>query len=455
MLTVSCYISLLENTSVSLALLSEVAHRVPYPACCTRLLNESLCHLYTQRAQPLSSSLTLLGLAHKAFLGSTTSSISPLLKSTQQGLRLWIIDDQSLLSDDQYNQYTIPIYCSALDSLQCLPPIADTIVDFGDFFTSSFVRVPSPALGPKAFRAYWQATFHGRHEFVAIYPDSLKQCLKAFDEAAGGDLGMGLSLETASDMTPTVSHTLDSRLFKLANVDGKPRSVVSSSQSPFGRAIELLYDAHHFSQPRFTNTAVSPNKPEPKMLLSPGSDQIFMEPINRSSTSHPYKIPQPLRDLRQLEGTGQLDRQALLKSVIAGNPLKPNTSGTWLRTKRHGTPIGMSQALHNADFVLPSLDDGGKRRKTDEGFFSSPETPRCSPRLVTPSAQDHPCEEEEDYDRWEIGISDINDEGQRQPSASASETSSDALAIGEIGLEHASSPEPTSVTGTEPVLGKP
>ncbi|KAG9223700.1 hypothetical protein CCMSSC00406_0004959 [Pleurotus cornucopiae] len=390
--------SLLENPSIVLALLSEAAQRVPYPACCSRLLNESLCHFYTQRAQPMGSSLTLLGLVRKAFLGTPASSMSPLLKATEQGLRLWLIDEHSLLSDDQYNQHTIPIYCLALESLQRLPPTAGTIIDFGDFLTTAFVRVPSPALGPKAFRAYWQATFHGRHEFVAVYPDSLKQCLKAFDEAAGGDLGMGLSLETASDMTPT------------------PRSVISSSQSPFGRAVEMLYDARRFSQPRFTNTAVSPNKPEPKMLLSPGSDQIFMEPTNRSSTSHPYRTPQVVPDLRQPEDTGRSSRQASLHSVTAGNPLKASASGTWLRTKRHGTPIGMSQAL----FII----------KTDEGFFSSPETPRGSPQFTSSRAQDPPCEEEEDYDSWEIGIS------------------------GPSGLEHASSPEPTSVTGTEPILGE-
>ncbi|KAF4593329.1 hypothetical protein EYR38_009043 [Pleurotus pulmonarius] len=410
--------TLLENTSVALALLSEAAQRVPYPACCTRLLNESLCHLYTRRTQTLDSSLTLLDLTHKAFLGSPSSSISPLLKDTQQGLRLWIIDDQSLLSDDQYNQRTIPIYCSVLDSLQRLPPTADTIIDFGDFFTSAFVRVPSPALGPKAFRAFWQTTFHAKHEFVAIYPDSLKQCLKAFDEAAGGDLGMGLSLETTSDMTPT------------------PRSVISSSQSPFGRAVEMLYDAHHFSQPRFSNAAVSPNKPEPKMLLSPGSDHIFIEPTSRSLTSHPFKAPQPLPDLRQLEGGGPLGRSASLQNIIARNPLKSDTSGTWLRTKRHGTPIGMSQTRNIPVSCLLSLGDRGKRRRTDEGFSSSPETPRGSHQFTSSRAQDPPCEEEEeDYDSWEIGISDMNDEG-------------------EIRLEGASSPEPTSVTGTEPVLGE-
>ncbi|KAF9499380.1 hypothetical protein BDN71DRAFT_1442012 [Pleurotus eryngii] len=387
---------ILENPSIVLALLSEAAQRVPYPTCCSRLLNESLCHLYTQRTQPMGSSLTLLGLVRKAFLGTPTSAISPLLKDTEQGLRLWLIDEHSLLSDDQYNQYTIPVYCSVLNSLQRLPPTADTIIDFGDFLTAAFIRVPSPALGPKAFRAYWQATFHGRHEFVAVYPDSLKQCLKAFDEAAGGDLGMGLSLETASDMTPT------------------PRSVVSSSQSPFGRAVEMLHDAHRFSQPQFTNTAASPNKPEPKMLLSPGSDQIFMEPTSLSSTSHPYRAPQTVPDLRQLDGTGRSGRQASLHSVTTGNPLKASTSGTWLRTKRHGTPIG----------------DRGKRRKTDEGFFSSPETPRGSPQFTSSRAQSPPCEEEEDYDGWEIGISD--------PS----------------GLEHAFPPEPTSVTGTEPILGE-
>ncbi|KDQ27025.1 hypothetical protein PLEOSDRAFT_159058 [Pleurotus ostreatus PC15] len=381
---------LLENPSIVLTLLSEAAQRVPYPACCSRLLNESLCHFYTQRTQPMDSSLTLLGLVRKAFLGTPTSAISPLLKDTEQGLRLWLIDEHLLLSDDQYNQHTIPIYCLALESLQRLPPTAGTITDFGDFLTSAFVRVPSPALGPKAFRAYWQATFHGRHEFVAVYPDSLKQCLKAFDEAAGGDLGMGLSLETASDVTPT------------------PRSVVSSSQSPFGRAVEMLYDVHRFSQPRFTNTAVTPNKLEPKMLLSPGSDQIFMEPPNRSLTSHSYRTPQAVPDLRQFEDTERSGRQGSLLSVTAGNPLKASASGTWLRTKRNR----------------------GKRRKTDEGLFSSPETPRGSPQFTSSRAQDPPCEEEEDYDSWEIGIS------------------------GPSGLEYASSPEPTSATGTEPVPGE-
>ncbi len=64
---------------------------------------------------------------------------------------------------------------------------------------------------------------------------------------------------------------------------------------------------------------------------------------------------------------------------------------------------------------LLSLGDRGKRRKTDEGFSSSPETPRGSPQFTTSRTKDPPCEEEEeDYDSWEIGISDMNDEGQRQ-----------------------------------------
>jgi hypothetical protein len=90
------------------------------------------------------------------------------------------------------------LYTDTLTKLRNHPLSVDLLRAFTPFFASAFSRIPPPALGPLAFQAFWKATYHGKDEFFREIPPKLRACLKAFDDAYGDDLAIGLSHDVES-----------------------------------------------------------------------------------------------------------------------------------------------------------------------------------------------------------------------------------------------------------------
>jgi hypothetical protein len=93
------------------------------------------------------------------------------------------------------------LYADSLTKLRNQPLSTDLLQALTPFFTSCFGRIPPPAFGPLAFETFWKATYHGKQEFLRHIPAELKVCIKAFDDAFGGDLATGLSHDSESQST--------------------------------------------------------------------------------------------------------------------------------------------------------------------------------------------------------------------------------------------------------------
>ena len=85
-------------------------------------------------------------------------------------------------------------YEQALNMLQKLPPEVDLLHQFAPFLVSSFHRIPPPALGPIAFKRFWDLTYQGSYASSSSYPEAIKRCLRAYHEVFGGDPPTGITI---------------------------------------------------------------------------------------------------------------------------------------------------------------------------------------------------------------------------------------------------------------------
>ena len=90
------------------------------------------------------------------------------------------------------------LYTDSLTKLRNHPLSVNFLQALTPFFASAFSRIPPPALGPLAFQTFWKATYYGKDKFFREIPPKLRACLKAFDDAYGDDLAMGLSHDVES-----------------------------------------------------------------------------------------------------------------------------------------------------------------------------------------------------------------------------------------------------------------
>lgn len=93
------------------------------------------------------------------------------------------------------------LYADFLVALRNQPLSIQLLEDLAPLLSSSFFRIPPPALGPLAFQAFWKASYHRKEEFIKDIPTQIRVCMKAFNDAYGGDLAMGLSHDSESQST--------------------------------------------------------------------------------------------------------------------------------------------------------------------------------------------------------------------------------------------------------------
>lgn len=78
-------------------------------------------------------------------------------------------------------------YSNALDILKSVPISSHTLEELSPFLSSAFVRVPAPALGPQAFRAFWRAISPALNPSNHI-PHAINECLQIVRDFFGDDM---------------------------------------------------------------------------------------------------------------------------------------------------------------------------------------------------------------------------------------------------------------------------
>ncbi|KZT23479.1 hypothetical protein NEOLEDRAFT_1243258 [Neolentinus lepideus HHB14362 ss-1] len=112
-----------------------------------------------------------------------------LIGTISPGLLRWIRDESHLTPDDDYNDNVIPLYTETLAALGTLPPTVELLNDMTEFLASGFFRVPPPALGPTAFRAFWQPHYSNMTNIETICPEPLKLLLDVLFGPGSPDRG--------------------------------------------------------------------------------------------------------------------------------------------------------------------------------------------------------------------------------------------------------------------------
>ncbi|EED86088.1 predicted protein [Postia placenta Mad-698-R] len=78
-----------------------------------------------------------------------------LVVALSEGLYAWIRDEGEILTEDEYNRVIVPLYQSTLHRLRGLSAPANVLHVLAPFLCSAFGHIPSPALGPAAFKDFW------------------------------------------------------------------------------------------------------------------------------------------------------------------------------------------------------------------------------------------------------------------------------------------------------------
>jgi hypothetical protein len=122
------------------------------------------------------------------------------------------------------------LYGEALELLKKQPPNMAALHELAPFLVSAFGRIPPPALGPMAFKRYWDTTYQGLVVERGSYPLSIEGCLIAYHEVYGGDPPMGINVggwESTTD-TPDTQSALTSVIsadrLRSGDNNGEPRS---------------------------------------------------------------------------------------------------------------------------------------------------------------------------------------------------------------------------------------
>lgn len=183
------------------------------------MVDDILVNLYPPHPDDVAASLQLLRTLKALFLAAPSGLLVPLLKTVQAGLCIWIEDKEEAISEPEYNDVVcvgislernmtlqldlqmMSLYADSLDELCKQPLSVQFLEDLSPFLASSFTRIPAPALGPLAFQAFWRASYHRKEEFLHDIPARVKVCMKAFDDAFGSDLAIGLSHDSESQST--------------------------------------------------------------------------------------------------------------------------------------------------------------------------------------------------------------------------------------------------------------
>lgn len=94
----------------------------------------------------------------------------------------------------------MPLYISSLDRLRLVQPSISLLHQLDTYFCSAFSRMPPPALGPMAFKSFWDFLRNGigSNQLKTSCPESIRICLTAFYDACGDELPCELTSESQS-----------------------------------------------------------------------------------------------------------------------------------------------------------------------------------------------------------------------------------------------------------------
>ncbi|KAI0086959.1 hypothetical protein BDY19DRAFT_957657 [Irpex rosettiformis] len=164
------------------------------------LINDYL-RRYPTQSQDIYPAINIIDALSQSISTCSAHSIIPTLMALQGGMCIWIAATPELVSDDEYNQHIMGFYHNSLDSLYRATDSVQVLRDLEEYLCSPFSNIRKDAVGPLAFRSYWdkissRIDFHGQE-----LPDKLKNNICALYEVYGGERPSYLPTDTQSQQS--------------------------------------------------------------------------------------------------------------------------------------------------------------------------------------------------------------------------------------------------------------
>ncbi|OCH86877.1 hypothetical protein OBBRIDRAFT_837831 [Obba rivulosa] len=340
----------------------------PYPTV-TALVNSLLGDVYAGYHQHSDIIRSFLRQFIDIIRFCSAAHLISLLAGLSEGLCTWIHDTSNFLSDEDYNDIIIPLYTNALDVLSDYTLNSDALRSLSPFLTAVFVRCPPPALGPLAFRAFWETA---RLDGSCEIPESISACLQGLERAFGGTEVADPGQDQSLNSNPFVSNSL-SRGGHLASQE-RP---ATSSTTFFGRFQPGQLDS-------------SPEIPLPisehrhLMLDKAVSNTSPMSGVSTSFHFHEQDSP-TLGKRRARAGDGNsLGHDGRISSLpVNYHGARPRKRARLLNDPENpGKPVAMYGSIKRSQPLIPGVQAHLSQRPPLQDSVGS----------------------DEDYDSWEIGL---------------------------------------------------
>ncbi|KAH9936203.1 uncharacterized protein B0H18DRAFT_1113630 [Fomitopsis serialis] len=166
-----------------------------------RLIDDFLCDLYASSQEHLYPALETFRALSTLFQSCSLSTIVSLI-SAISGLCIWIRDEEEVVPEENYNDVIMHLYQTALARLTDYHFTANSLGAIAPFLASAFKRIPQDALGPLAFKEFWESI---RHTLTpqARYSLKIQAGPKSQSRFLWGPLPSDISYDSGSQSSPS------------------------------------------------------------------------------------------------------------------------------------------------------------------------------------------------------------------------------------------------------------
>ncbi|KZT73902.1 hypothetical protein DAEQUDRAFT_808069 [Daedalea quercina L-15889] len=163
-----------------------------------KLINDFLCDMYAAKQEHLYPALETFRILSSLLQSCSQHATVSLTSAMSDGLCIWIRDEEEILLEKEYNEVIMHLYQTTLARLTDYDFDADMLTSIAPFLASAFNRMPSPALGPVAFKDFWDAVRPKLTLRSSTLPETFKQALRVSHDFFGGNLPSDMSQDSDS-----------------------------------------------------------------------------------------------------------------------------------------------------------------------------------------------------------------------------------------------------------------
>ncbi|KAH9891761.1 hypothetical protein C8Q73DRAFT_87371 [Cubamyces lactineus] len=329
------------------------------PSTFLRYINTFLCELYCNAPERISMALRVLKAIRKVMSTCPARALIGFIEALSDGLAKWIGDEDAVLINAEYNDAAMPLYCDALKRLRDTTITADALNSLAHFLYSAFVRIPDPCDGPVAFYDFWTHVRPSLEDLRGAYPEEIKTALRACQDVFGGlssqDLSFDTELHTDSQANRTPDQTSPVKSDSITPAEVRTRILgLRTTPRAASRRLEL----------------------EPSPVVSP---EITFQP-----TSPTISLSTATKRKRTHRETFTISPDK--PSHYVSSDFMPSSPTDAIRARRVIAGPNTSRTAHER--AARPLDRPLKRQKVE----TSPQTPKCSTRVMGESLRNSPTE---------------------------------------------------------------